>query len=194
MGMFDTVHVPVALLKVQEDTRIQKYASLLKHEVTDFQTKDLYNVLQNYHFKNVDGKYLFHKDEVEGEYVKNENPNEIFGFHFNETARSCNPELITDTVCLYDYYNSDTIDISIELKVKLVNGVLVSMECIEYEETDPTPRIERKNETMKMVEAQAAYYKTFRGKVARASREVLLSVHYKLEKFNNWLQEVAFKL
>jgi hypothetical protein len=68
------------------------------------------------------------------------------------------------------------------------------MECIEYEEKDPTPRIERNNETMKIMEADAAYYKTFRGKVARAISKVLLSIHYKLEKFNNWLQKVAFKL
>lgn len=194
MGMFDTVHVPVELLKAQEDTRIKKYASLIDSETTDFQTKDLYSAMDTYYLKKVNGKYLLHKDHVEREVVETDDKKSIFGFYFNEISRKCIQELITDTICLFDYYNSDTIDIVIDLKVKLVDGVLVSMECVEYEERDPKPRIDMENDTMKALKESAAYYKTFRGKVARACREVLLSIHKRIYKFNNWLQKIAFKL
>lgn len=194
MGMYDTVHVPVELLKAQEDERIKKYASLIDSETTDFQTKDLDSVMNTYYLKKVNGKYLLHKDHVESEVVETDNKKSIFGFYLKEISRKCIQELITDTVCLFDYYNSDTIDIVIDLKVKLVDGVFISMECVEYEERDPKPRIEMYAATMKEIQESAAYYKTFRGKVARACREVLLSIHKKIYNFNNWLQKIAFKL
>jgi hypothetical protein len=194
MGMFDTVYVPVELLKAQEDARIQKYASFIDSESTDFQTKDLDSVMDTYHFKKVNGKYLLHKDHVEREVVETDDKKSILRFYFKEISRKCIQELITATFYLYDYYNSDTIDIVIDLKVKLVDGVFVSMECVEYEERDPKLRIEMKAATMKEIQESAAYYKTFRGKVARACREVLLSIHSKIYKFNNWIQKIAFKL
>lgn len=147
--MYDTVYVPVELLKAQEDTRIKKYASLINSETTDFQTKDLYSAMDTYYLKKVNGKYLLHKDHVEREVVETDDKKSIFGFYINEISRKCIQELITDTICLFDYYNSDTIDIVIDLKVKLVDGVLVSMECVEYEERDPKPRIDMENDTIK---------------------------------------------
>jgi len=194
MGMYDTVYVPVALLKAQEDTRIKKYASLIDSETTDFQTKDLDSAMDTYYLKKVNGKYLLHKDHVEREFVETDDKKSIFGFYLNEISKKCIQELITDTVCLFDYYNSDTIDIVIDLKVKLADGIFISMECVDYEERDPKPRIEMYAATMKEIQERAAYYKTFRGKVSRACREVLLSMHKKIYNFNNWLQKIAFKL
>jgi hypothetical protein len=194
MGMYDTVYVPVELLKAQGDERIKKYANLIDSETTDFQTKDLYNVMATYYLKNVDGKYLLHKDYVESEVVKNDDKKSIFSFYINEISRKCIPELITATFNLFDFYNSDTIDIIIDLKVVVVDGVLTSIECVEYEEQDPKPRIDREKETIKLLRESTAYYKTFRGKLALIVRKVLLSIHKKIYKFNNWLQRIAFKL
>lgn len=196
MGLYDTVNVPVELLKSQADTRIQKYAGLLKGEVADFQTKDLDNAMQDYYLKNVGGAYLLHKDNVEGEMVKTKEGGgkSIFDFYFDEKSRTCLPEIITETISLFDYYNSDTVDIVIDLKVTLVDGFLTSMECVEYEERDPKPRIDQLNETMKKLRDSAAYYKTFKGKVALALRKVLIKIHRKIYRFNNWLQKISFKL
>jgi hypothetical protein len=194
MGMYDTVHVPVELLKAQPDTRIQKYAGLFKCEVTDFQTKDLESCMQEYLFKKVDAGYLLHEEKVDGEIVKTNGGKSILDFYFEEKSRACLPALITETICLYDYYNSDTIDIVIDLKVKVVDGLFISMECIDYEERDPKPRIDQLNETMQRLKESAAYYKTFRGKLALTTRKVLLCVHRKIYKFNNWLQKLTFKL
>lgn len=194
MGLYDTIHVPVELLKAQVDTRIQKYAGLLKGDVTDFQTKDLESCMQDLYFKKVDGGYLLHEEKVDGTLVKINGGKSIHDFYFEEKSRTCLPALITETICLYDYYNSDTIDISIDLKVKVVDGFFISMECIEYEERDPKPRIAKLNETMQRLKESAAYYKTFRGKLAFAARKVLLKIHRNMYKFNNWLQKLAFKL
>jgi hypothetical protein len=194
MGMYDTVHVPVELLKSQGDTRIQKYANLITNDDADFQTKDLDSVMNTYYLKKVNGKYLLHKDHVESEVVETDNKKSIFGFYLKEISRKCIQELITDTVCLYDYYNSDTIDIVIDLKIKLVDGVFISMECVEYEEQDPKPRIQREEHVKNMMIESAAYYKTFRGKAAIVLRKALLVIHKNINNFNNWLQKVAFKL
>jgi hypothetical protein len=194
MGMYDTVHVPVELLKAQGDERIKKYASLIDSETTDFQTKDLDSAMDTYYLKKVNGKYLLHKDHVESEVVETDDKKSIFGFHINEISRKCIQELITDTICLFDYYNSDTIDIVIDLKVKLVDGVLVSMECVEYEERDPKPRIDMENDIMRQMQESRAYYKTLRGNLAWTCREALLSIHKRISKFNKWIQKIAFKL
>ena len=139
--MFDTVHVPVELLKSQEDERIKKYAGLLKGDDADFQTKDLDNILQDFYFKKVDGGYLIHEEKVDGKMVKTDGGKSILDFYFEENSRTCSPVLITETIHLFDFYNSDTIDIVIDLKVTVVDGFLTSMECVEYEERDPKPRI-----------------------------------------------------
>ncbi len=192
--MFDTVHVPVELLKAQEDERIKKYAGLLQGDVTDFQTKDLDNALQTFHFKKVDGGYLLHEEKVDGKMVKTNGGKSFLDFYFEEHARACLPVLITETIHLYDFYNSDTLDIVIDLKAIVVDGFLTSMECVQYEERNPKPRIDQLNDTMQRLRDSAAYYKTFRGKLALSVRKVLLIIHKKLYKFNNWLQKVAFKL
>jgi hypothetical protein len=194
MGMYDTVHVPVELLKAQGDERIKKYASLIDSETTDFQTKDLDSAMDTYYLKKVNGKYLLHKDHVESEVVETDDKKSIFGFYLKEISRKCIQELITDTICLFDFYNSDTIDIIIDLKVVVVDGVVTSIECVEYEEQDPKPRIDRTKETIKLLRESTAYYKTFRGKLALIVRSVLLYIHKKIYKFNNWLQRIAFKL
>lgn len=194
MGLYDDVTIPVELLKAQPDERIKKYAALIKDEHVDFQTKDLDCSMQKYNLRKVDDKYLFYKVVVKGKFVESKDKKSIFGFYFEEESRTEVPEEITDTFSSFDYFNSDSIDIVIDLKVKLVDGVFVSMECVEYEERDPKPRIKQMEETMRKIKEDTAYYKTFRGKTAILIRKILLNIHYPAAKFIDWLQKVAFKL
>lgn len=194
MGLYDDVTIPVELLKAQPDERIKKYAALIKDEHVDFQTKDLDCSMQKYNLRKVDDKYLFYKVVVKGKFVESKDKKSIFGFYFEEESRTEVPEEITDTFSAFDYFNSDSIDIVIDLKVKLVDGVFVSMECVEYEERDPKPRIKQMEETMRKIKEDTAYYKTFRGKTAILIRKILLNIHYPAAKFIDWLQKVAFKL
>lgn len=194
MGLYDDVTIPVELLKAQPDERIKKYAELIKDEYVDFQTKDLDCSMQKYNLRKVDDKYLFYKVVVKGKFVESKDKKSIFGFYFEEESRTEVPEEITDTFSSFDYFNSDSIDIVIDLKVKLVDGVFVSMECVEYEERDPKPRIKQMEETMRKIKEDTAYYKTLRGKTAILIRKILLKIHYPLAKFIDWLQKVAFKL
>ena len=194
MGLYDDVTIPVELLKAQPDERIKKYAALIKDDHADFQTKDLDCSMQKYNLRKVDDKYLFYKVVVKGKFVESKDKKSIFGFYFEEESRTEVPEEITDTFSAFDYFNSDSIDIVIDLKVKLVDGVFVSMECVEYEERDPKPRIKQMEETMRKIKEDTAYYKTFRGKTAILIRKILLNIHYPAAKFIDWLQKVAFKL
>lgn len=194
MGLYDDVTIPVELLKAQPDERIKKYAELIKDEYVDFQTKDLDCSMQKYNLRKVDDKYLFYKVVVKGKFVESKDKKSIFGFYFEEESRTEVPEEITDTFSSFDYFNSDSIDIVIDLKVKLVDGVFVSMECVEYEERDPKPRIKQMEETMRKIKEDTAYYKTLRGKTAILIRKMLLKIHYPLAKFIDWLQKVAYKL
>ena len=194
MGLYDDVTIPVELLKAQPDERIKKYAELIKDEYVTFQTKDLDCSMQKYNLRKVDDKYLFYKVVVKGKFVESKDKKSIFGFYFEEESCTEVPEEITDTFSAFDYFNSDSIDIVIDLKVKLVDGVFVSMECVEYEERDPKPRIKQMEETMRKIKEDTAYYKTLRGKTAILIRKILLKIHYPLAKFIDWLQKVAFKL
>lgn len=194
MGLYDDVAIPVELLKAQSDDRIQKYASMLEDELADLQTKDLDCVMQNYRFKKVDDKYLLYKDVVKGAFVENGDKKSLFNVSFVEESRTEVAQDITATFCAFDFFNSDTLDIVIDLKVKVIDGVFVSMECIEYEERDPGPRIQRTEEVMQRVKESAKYYKTLRGRTALLIRRILLSIHRRLSKFNSWLQKLSFKL
>lgn len=194
MGLYDDVAIPVELLKAQADERIKKYASLIKGEYADFQTKNLDCCMLNFRLKKVDDKYLLYKDEVKGKYVPNPDKKSLFSLLFEEESCTEIAQDITSTFCAFDFFNSDTLDIVIDLKVKVIDGVFVSMECIEYEERDPGPRLKQMEDTMQKLKESAAYYKTYRGKAARLVRKFLLSLHKRIYKFNNWLQKIAFKL
>lgn len=194
MGLYDNVAIPVELLKAQADERIKKYASLINGEYADFQTKNLDCCMLNFRFKKVDDKYLLYKDEVKGKFVPNPDKKSLFSVLFEEESCTEIAQDITSTFCAFDFFNSDTLDIVIDLKVKVIDGVFVSMECIECEELDPGPRLKQMEDTMQKLKESAAYYKTCRGKVARLVRKFLLSLHKRIYKFNNWLQKIAFKL
>lgn len=194
MGLYDDVTIPVELLKAQLDERIKKYAAVIKDDHAYFQTKDLDCSMQKYNLRKVDDKYLFYKDLVKGKFVADKDKKSIFGGYFEEESRTEVPEEITDTFFAFDYFNSDSIDIVIDLKVKLVDGVFVSMECVEFEERDPKPRIKQMEETMRKIKEDTAYYKTFRGKTAVLIRKMLLNIHYPVAKFSDRLQKIAFKL
>lgn len=194
MGLYDDVEIPVEILKSQSDERILKYASLIKGEYAYFQTKNLDCCMLNFRFKKVDGKYLLYKDEVKGKFVPNPDKKALFSVYFEEESRAEVAQDITATFCAFDFFNSDTLDIVIDLKVKVIDGVFVSMECIEYEERDPGPRLKQMEDTMQKLKESAAYYKTFRGRAALLVRNILLSLHKRIYKFNNWLQKLSFKL
>jgi hypothetical protein len=194
MGLYDDVTVPIEVLKLQDDARIQKYVALLSGDSVSFQTKSLDCALRQYELKNIAGSYVLHLEHVETEFIKSDDPNAIFKFYPKVKSRSSNPELITSTLFVYDYYNSDTLDISIDLHLVLVSGVLVRVDCVKYEERDPAPRIKMLQETMSRMKETAAYYDTLRGRVALLIRRVLLATHRKAQNWINLLQEIAFKL
>jgi hypothetical protein len=194
MGLYDEVTIPVELLKAQTDERIKKYAALIKGKHADFQTKNLDCSMQKYNLRKVDDKYIFYKDVVKGKFVDSKDNKYIFGFYFEEESRTEVAQDITATFCAFDYFNSDTLDIVIDLKIKVIDGVFVSMECIEYEEQDPKLRIKNMEETIIKIKESEAYYKTFRGKSAVLIRKILLSFYKRIHKFNSWLHKLAFKL
>jgi len=194
MGLYDDVSVPIELLKAQEDERIKKYAALLTGVNVDFQTKSLDCCMQEYVLKKIEDKYVLHKENVERECVESPDSKSIFKFHFVEKSRTTTPELITATLSMCDYYNSDTLDIFIDLKMELVAGVVTSIVCALYEERDPAPRLQRNKEMVQKMKESAIYYKSFRGRAAIVLRRALFAIHKKIDKCNGWLQRLAFKL
>ena len=88
MGPYDDVEIPVEILKSQSDERILKYASLIKGEYADFQTKNLDCCMLNFRFKKVDDKYLLYKDEVKGKFVPNPDKKALFSVYFEEESRA----------------------------------------------------------------------------------------------------------
>lgn len=194
MGLYDNVEIPVELLKAQPDERIQKYASLIKGETADFQTKNLDCAMLEFKLKKVDDEYRLFKVNITGKFLPNEDKKSIFSVYFEEESRTEVAQDITATFCAFDFFDSDTLDIVIDLKIKVIAGVFVSMECVEYEERDPGPRLKQMKDTMQRLKECSAYYKTFRGRAALLVRKILLSLHKRIYKFNNWLQKLSFKL
>lgn len=194
MGLYDDIEIPIELLKAQSDNRIQKYASFIKGDHADFQTKDLDCCMLNFRFKKVDDKYLIYKDDIKGKFIPNPDKKSIFTVYFEEESRTEVAQDITATFCAFDFFNSATLDIVIDLKVKVVDGVFVSMECVEYEERDPGPRLKQMEDTVRRIKESSAYYKTFKGKTALLTRKFLLYLHRRIYNFNNWLRKIAFKI
>jgi len=194
MGLYDDVSVPIELLKAQEDERIKKYAALLTGVNVDLQTKSLDCCMQEYVLKKIEDNYVLHKENVERECVESPDSKSIFKFYFVEKSRTTTPELITATLSMCDFYNSDTLDIFIDLKMELVAGVVTRIACALYEERDPAPRLQMNKEMVQKMKESAIYYKSFRGKAAIILRRALFAIHKKIDKCNGWLQRLAFKL
>lgn len=194
MGLYDDISIPVELLKASDDARIRKHASLLSGDTASFQTKDLDCVMQQYELKKVGDQYVLHKDIVESEVVKHKNSDSPFNFHFVEKSRTSSRQHVSDTIMAYDYFTSDAVDISIDLKIKLVDGVLMTLDCFTYEERDPTARIKMQNEAMQKLKDSIAYRKTLLGKLTLCVRNVLLCLHKNISTFNSRLLRCICKL
>ena len=194
MGLYDDISLPIELLKENSDEHIKKYASLFSTDTAAFQTKDLACAMLEYDFQKLDNEYVLHRDVVERELVENKASKDIFKFHFNEKTRTSVREHTTATILVYAYYTSTTVDISIDLELRLVDGVLFSVACTSYKENDPAIRIKMYAEAMQKLKDSIAYHKTFRGKSALVVRRLLLRLHKNLCKFNSWLLRCIHKL
>ena len=119
MGMFDTITVEFDGLPLPKEMKVPLPSRI-------FQTKDL-------------ECYLF-------EYKINQNKQLLL---FSPKTKQWETTNITNTVEFYNYYESDNYDYSIDYKATFYNGVLTSIDLINYKSSS---NIERKQRLAKVMD------------------------------------------
>lgn len=209
MGMYDTIDFPAEILRQFKDERLQKYVRLASGDSDfplSFQTKDLYRTLDIFHFvKNDRGEYVMHQYRPTRD-VRIDLPDSpdqlswsdimdmVVSPDKKENERKSVPHIITRTIDCIDVFDSNEIDITIDIRVILNSGKVQAIEVLEYTEKDPTERLLGEAELLKSINETQAYSKTIRGRINRRVRKFLHFICRGLQKLQNAIMKVSFKL
>lgn len=185
MGMFDTIIFNKSVIQGL-DPKVDKYLRLLGESELGFQTKDFDCLLQNFFIE--DG-CLF-EQHVETRWVEESGP---FGGFMEPVSKEKKPCNKTCTVQAYDMFDSEEVDIWIEIQFVFVDGVLQKTSLVKYKETDASIRIEREKQFQKQLAESIEFGKTFRGKMQRAFGRFLGKLSRQIIKFGNLIQRISFK-
>lgn len=164
---------------------------------TDFQTKDFENALDLYLIKE-DGA-LYRSCVEYSEIDPNFKPKTIFDFPHREKIREWEePQIITQTISIYDYIESEDCDFDfwIEYNVVFVEGVVKSATIAKFEATDNKQRKENNKKFEKEMREHQEFRKTlFYSFFYQYYSKFVDFLTYKvMSKLGNFLQSNSYKL
>jgi hypothetical protein len=164
---------------------------------TDFQTKDFENTLDNYLIKE-DGA-LYRICAEYSEIDPNFKPKSIFDFPHREKIREWEePQIITQTIQMYDYINWDDgdFDFWIEYDVVFVDGVVKSAAIAKFEATDNKQRKENNKRFNEEMRAHHEFRKTlfYRFFYQFYTKFVDFITYKTMNKLGNFLLSRSYKL
>jgi hypothetical protein len=185
MGLFDTIIFNKSVIQ-GTDPKVDKYLTLLGENELGWQTKDFDCLLSNFFIE--EGK-LF-EEKVEKRWVEENGP---FGGFLEPISKEKIPYNKTCTINAYDFLQSETVDIWIEMDFVFIDGVLQKTSLVKYEETNSAERLERLAKFQKELSESIKFGKTFRGKMQRAFGNFLGLVSRKIINLGNYIQRISFK-
>ena len=104
------------------------------------------------------------------------------------------PHDITTTIICYDYLQTESLDVSIDLKIVFINGKVNEISLFKYEEEDSAPRLEREEKITEKLKKQISFSKTIRGKCQRKLGNILYKISKIFLSIGSQIQKLSFKL
>lgn len=192
--MFDTIYVPIKVLKDLNDPKVNSYLENAKSEEPSFQTKDLDSVLDDYFLKpEPDGSLRLYKEKITyGEWEKD--ASNFFGGFLPIKSRELEPQNLTATINGFDFQQNPTLDISLDLKLVFVQGILTECSVADFSTRDAASRIQSMNKLKEEIRAVHIYRATLRGKLASWLSKRLFKLAISLNNLSSRVQKLATKL
>lgn len=187
MGLFDNIIVSKSRL-LGIDEKIDKYLSLVEGEEISLQTKDFDQALATYSIEN--DSLTYEKNNCE--WVSDEN--HFLKGYMKTISTETIPHDITTTIICYDYLQTESLDVSIDLKIVFINGKVNEISLFKYEEEDSAPRLEREEKITEKLKKQISFSKTIRGKCQRKLGNILYKISKIFLSIGSQIQKLSFKL